>query len=104
MNVQKFSQIIERMDGGEIERDLQTALREAGRSLRRAPVKSKATITLKLTLEKVGFDQLTASADVNAKPAKRPSEPSIYFSTPDGDLTRNNPEASSFDFDAAPKE
>lgn len=76
-------------DGGMVE-ELGAKMREAANAA--VDLGGKATVTLKLTFDKLGSRQVTVTPEINGTLPKRKSDPSVFFVDYENALSRDNPD------------
>lgn len=84
-------EILEKVnDGGALE-DVRDLLRKCCRLVDERG--GQGSVTLTLSVKKMGRGQLTITDAVKLSEPKKVNDPSIFFiASPDGDLSRNNPD------------
>ena len=83
-------EVLEKIDDGGTLEELKTTLHDVVKQVRERG--GKGSVTLKLIVEKKGRNRLDITDTIACSIPRRPSEPSTFFATDDGRLTRDNPE------------
>ena len=102
-NLKNFSLFLQQLEGGALNDELSERVREAVQEVNDACMhnggKKKATLTLKLDIEKDAQDRyVEVKADIQSKHPKIPrGRAGVFFSDSEGNLMRQDPQQRNFD-------
>lgn len=88
MNV---ADILALLDGGSTPAKLMDELEKVARAVVVAPEKTKGTLTLQLTVEKLAHGQIIVRDKITSKLPDVQVEPATFFVTAEGSLSRRDP-------------
>lgn len=84
-----FHEVLAEVDAGTLMDVLSLKLAEVVRGV--GEVDKPGEITLKLSIKPNGDGKVMVDGKVTAKVPERPTDTSLFFALPNGDLTRNSP-------------
>lgn len=84
--------VLEKLDDGGALEDLREAIAQVNHALAQAPTKSKGSVTLKINFSKISKSELHIVDEVTSKVPKKIKDPNVFYATPDGGLSRDNPD------------
>lgn len=87
-----FVRVLRETGKGTAAEDADAALREVTRAVQNTGKAGSVTVTVKITPPKNGETFVMVTGEVSAKVPRIEPKPSIYFPTPDGDLSRHDPD------------
>lgn len=90
-NPEAFAQWLAEAPRGQLPADLSEALTECVHATEAHGAASTMTLTVKLEPSKAGFGALDVTASIKTKPATPPPPVNVFFATPDGGLSRKDP-------------